>query len=697
MKCGPMMFKKTPLAIGVAGFIAASVLPAQAATWNDGDWSVTFDSNFSLGTSIRVEERDFDFIGKNNQPNFDWTGYNAVSNPIYQNVDVWGNPVGSYSANGDLGSLNYGKGDAFSTVFKGVHELDIQYKNYGLFVRGLYFYDFEMKDGDRAFTDPVSGERHDPCSDPRASDELCADIRFLDAFFYADFDIGDVPVTLRIGDQVVSWGESTFIQHGINTINPVDVTRARSPGAELKEVFIPVGMVFASFGLTDELSVSAYYQYKWERSRLPQAGSYFATNDFVGAGGQSSNVQLNFTSNPDVNLNFLLAQLNGIGQALNAGLINPSQASGALLSHAARYAIRGFDEAAHIDADDQGQYGIKASYYAEDLNETEFSFYHINYHSQRPLISGETSNFTAAGIAADVGFIAANTIDKRNITDIDAFTEARFVYPEDIKLYGFSFNTNLGETAFAGEFAYRTDEPLQIDDVELLYVGTAEQIAVSDIPGFGRADLGGISQLNNIDRVVGPGQTADGFITSDTLQIQATATHIFGPALGTDNLIVIGEVGYVDVRDFPDPSVLRLNGPGTARTASLEPLRDAQGNIISTREGLHTGLSDGPETNPFPTQDAWGYRAAVVADFNNVFSGVNVRARATFAHDVDGITPDPLFLFVEGRKSGSIGLTFDYLSKWSATTSYSSFWGGVGTTNSLADRDFISFDIKYSI
>lgn len=693
MKCGPKMFRKTPLAVCMAGMISISSMPLQAAQWSEGDWSVTFDSNFSFGTSIRVEDRDERLIGKNNAVSLDWSQYSTV-NPNFTSGFVWDNPGnnGSYSANGDLGNLNFNQGQAFSTIFKGVHELDIAYDNMGVFIRGMYFYDFELKEGNRDWRNPLTGQRNDPCADDQASEELCADIRLLDAFFYADFDIGDVPVSLRIGDQVVSWGESTFIQHGINTINPVDVTRARAPGAELKEVFIPVGMVFASFGLTDELSLSMYYQYEWERSLLPQAGSYFAANDFVGEGGQRNNVQLGFTGNPDIDLNFLLAGLNELGDALRAGG-DASQISSAYLSYPTKVAIRGYSDAAHEDADDQGQYGVKVSYYAEDLNETEFSFYHINYHSQRPLIAGITSDFTAAGIGADLAFLAANEIDRDNVTQLEAFTESKFIYPEDLKLYGFSFNTNVGETALAGEIAYRVDEPLQIDDVELLYMGMPEQLANAGL----RPDLAGISQLNNIGRIVGPGETASGFVTSDTMQIQATATHIFGPMLGTDNLIMVGEVGYVDITDFPDPSVLRLNGPGTARTPSLEPLRDEDGNIISTREGLHQGLSDGPETNPFPTDDAWGYRLAVVADYNNVFSGINLRARATFAHDVKGTTPDPLFLFVEDRKSGSIGLTFDYLSKWSATASYSGFWGGLGTTNTLSDRDFISFDIKYSI
>jgi len=64
---------------------------------------------------------------------------------------------------------------------------------------------------------------------------------------------------------------------------------------------------------------------------------------------------------------------------------------------------------------------------------------------------------------------------------------------------------------------------------------------------------------------------------------------------------------------------------------------------------------------------------------------------------VKGITPDPLFMFIEDRKSVSVGLTFDYQSTWSADFSYNGFFGGVGTTNQIADRDYVSFNVKYSI
>lgn len=687
----PCAFKKSRIALGLAAMVLGTS-SAHAASWDFGDVSITLDSTFTLATSIRTEDRDLNLIGKSNQAQFNLQGYNAATNVIYPSADFWASEIGGYSNNGDLGNLAHDPGDAFSTQIAGTHELDINAGDYGFFTRAFWFYDFEQKDGDRPWANKISGETVDLCSDPIASERLCSDFRILDAFFYADLWVGDMPLSLRVGEQVISWGESTFIQHGINTANPVDVTRARAPGAELKEVFLPVGTIFASLGITENASISAYYQYEWQESWLPVSGSYFATNDFAGAGGQAQNVQLGFSGNPDIDLDTLLQQINGLGDALRAGA-NPATISQAYLAYPTKLTVRANGDAALKAADDQGQYGIRFTYFAEELNQSELSFYLINYHSKAPLISGVTSDFTAAGIGRDIATLASTQITKDNITDLQAFSEAQFFFPEDIKLYGFSFNTNVGTTAVAGEVSYRKDEPLQIDDVELLYMAMPEQLANAGL----RPDLAGISQLNNIGRTVGPGETANGFVFSDTMQIQATVSHVFGPVLGTDNLVLLGEAGYVDVLDFPDPSVLRLNSPGTVRTASLEPLRDSNGNILSTREGLHVGLSDGPETNPFATEDAWGYRLLAIADFNNIYRGVNLRARATFSHDVDGITPDPIFLFVEDRKSANISFTFDYLSKWSATASYSAFWGGVGSTNALADRDFISFNIKYSI
>jgi hypothetical protein len=79
-----------------------------------------------------------------------------------------------------------------------------------------------------------------------------------------------------------------------------------------------------------------------------------------------------------------------------------------------------------------------------------------------------------------------------------------------------------------------------------------------------------------------------------------------------------------------------------------------------------------------------------------VFAGVNFSPRIVFSHDVNGTTPDPMFLFVEDRKSLGVNMTFTYQNAWSFDFGYNSFWGG-GKANNLADRDFVSFNIKYSI
>lgn len=693
-----LTFAKTPLAAGVASaLLALSMAPAQAASWDFGDVNVTFDSTFSYGGSWRMEDRDFDTISKVNHPRFNWEGYNAATNNIYAPSQIWQQP-GAYSSNGDAGNLNYDRGDMFSSLAKGLHELSITKDNIGFFGRFMYFYDFALMDGDRAYTNPVSGNEVDPCADDDARDLACRDIRLLDAYVYGNFSFNDGmnPVSIKVGQQVLSWGESTFIPHGINS-TPIDVGVLRSPGADLKEAYIPVGMATVNIGLTENLSTEFFYQYQWVNSYLPVPGTYFSTNDFAGEGGYMQNVQLGFAGNPDIDLAHVLQNLNIIGNGLASGMLDPTLAGQAYLAYPTKVTLRPYGSEGEIEPDDGGQYGIKFEYFSPDLNDTEFALYYMNYHSRVPVISGIASDFSqiTTDLTKLATMAATGGVTKDNITSLAAFSKALIEYPEDIKLYGFSFNTTVGETSVAGEISYRQDEPLQIDDVEILYAGMPEQLANAGL----RPDLAGISQIGRDPQYgakVQPGEKANGFILADTVQAQMTFTHLFGPTLGADNLTMLAEVGGIRIQDMPDQSVLRLNGPNTDRSGGPLLGLNSNGELVN-KDGLHTGLSNGAETNPFPTASAWGYRLLAKADYNNVFAGVNLSQRVVFAHDVNGITPDPLFMFVEDRKSVAYAVSFDYLSKWSGEVSYNVFWGGQGTTNNVADRDFISFNIKYSI
>jgi len=693
------LFVKNKIVLGLtAAAIGLSAAQTQAATFEVGGFDIAFDSTFSYGQSIRVEDRDFNLIGKSNNPSFDWTGYNPAINTIYSSQDVWAQP-GSYSNNGDAGDLNFDSGETFSKLLKGTHDLSISKDNYGLFTRFMYFYDFELMDGDRAYVNPTSGQGVDPCDDDDTKEQSCADIRLLDAYVWANFDLneGKNPLSIRVGQQVVNWGESTLISHGIN-VNPVDIDRLKAPGAELKEAFIPVGMLWASLGLTENMTLEGFYQYQWHETRLPAAGTYFSTNDFAAENGYQQNVQLGFTSNPDIDLAFLTDNLNNLmatyGQVAASQGIDPSSSAGQellanmYLAYPTKVALKGKGYDGKTEPDDGGQYGLRLGMFLPEWNDTEVALYHVNYHSRRPLISGRVSNFTQASIQQDLAMIATTEITSDNVSDLKAFAKATNEYPEDIKLYGLSFNTSLGETAFAGEFTFREDEPLQIDDVELLYAAMPEQLAIAGL----RPEFAGISQMSKGDAasVVGPGELAKGYIERNTSQLQFTATHLFGPSLGADSWAVVGEIGGVRINNMPEYDEMRLNVSGTGRSGIM------QGPGSSDYSALHMALSNGPEQKSFATASSWGYRLIAKGDYFNIYNGINFSPRFVFSHDVNGNTPDPMFLFIEDRKSLGATMSFNYQNAWSLDVSYNSFWGG-GDTNTFSDRDYVSFNLKYSI
>lgn len=492
-------------------------------------------------------------------------------------------------------------------------------------------------------------------------------------------------------------GESTLISHGIN-VNPVDIDRLKAPGAELKEAFIPVGMLWASLGLTENMTLEGFYQYQWHETRLPAAGTYFSTNDFAAENGYQQNVQLGFTSNPDIDLAFLTDNLNNLmatyGQVAASQGIDPSSAAGQqllanmYLAYPTKVALKGKGYDGKTEPDDGGQYGLRLGMFLPEWNDTEVALYHVNYHSRRPLISGRVSNFTQASLQQDLAMIATTEITSDNVSDLKAFAKATNEYPEDIKLYGLSFNTSLGETAFAGEFTFREDEPLQIDDVELLYAAMPEQLAIAGL----RPEFAGISQMSKGDAasVVGPGELAKGYIERNTSQLQFTATHLFGPSLGADSWAVVGEIGGVRINNMPEYDEMRLNVSGTGRSGIM------QGPGSSDYSALHMALSNGPEQKSFATASSWGYRLIAKGDYFNIYNGINFSPRFVFSHDVNGNTPDPMFLFIEDRKSLGATMSFNYQNAWSLDVSYNSFWGG-GDTNTFSDRDYVSFNLKYSI
>ncbi|MBL4659161.1 MAG: DUF1302 domain-containing protein [Alcanivoracaceae bacterium] len=568
---------------------------ANAISFNKGDFSGSWDTTISYGVSYRVEERDEDLVGK------------ANLNPFIgaQPLDVQINAPGRFSVNSDDGNLNYDQWDKISNALKITTEFGFSYKSFGGFFRGTSFYDF-TNDSKAGLSDV-------------AKEFVGHKTRLLDAYLYKDFEIGGHAGTVRLGRQVVSWGESTFIQQGINVINPVDVSKIRVAGAELKEAFLPIDMIYASVDLTNNLSVEALYMLEFEQTDPDPAGTFFSGNDFATPGAEF--VMLGF----------------GLAPELTPDLTIP------------RKVVPG--------ASDSGQYGVSFKYFAPELNDTEFGLYYLNYHSRLPMISGIA--VTTSSPSSGRYFIE---------------------YPEDIELFGLSFNTTINSlgVSLQGELSYRPNVPLQIDDVEVLFAALSPLNALIPAP-FNEFR----SQLGEF----GPGDEIRGWERHEVSQLQFTATKLFGPnnIFKADQIVLLGEVGFTNVWDLPDTSVLRFNGPGTDT-----------GGGDSTLTG---GSGRNPVTEPsgfFATSYSWGYRLITRLDFNNAFGlPINLSPRLAFNHDVNGTTPGPGGNFIEDRKSVTIGLGAVYLEKWGADISYTSFFGA-GIHNLIRDRDFVSLNIKYS-
>jgi hypothetical protein len=644
--------------------------PAAAFQFNLGEVNGSFDSTLSYGLSWRMADRDKDIIGLKE-------GGRA------------------FSANGDDGNLNYDDGDLISNTAKVTSELALDYNNFGLFVRGSAFYDFENEDGDRARTD-LSND---------ALDLVGKDAKLLDAYLWWSFQAGDMPGQIRLGDQVLSWGESTFIQNGINVINPFDVSALRVPGSELKEGLVPVGMISASISPTENLTFEGFYQYDWEKVEIDPTGSYFSSSDIPGESGDR--VLLSFGDWSDLGTSW-------------QGAIPFVGINGSVTDDRFMMVPRGKDE----KPSDDGQYGLAMRVYAPGLNNTEFGFYYMNYHSRLPVLSGVTGTqegynrartaATAltlglanapvsigigqalglspgesaelvygalnAGSAALAGTSPPNLPSSFIVNEYAQTAQYKVEYPEDIKVYGVSFNTTVDSigASLQGEYSYHQDAPLQVDDVELLLAALSPLNALN--PAFPFED----NQITN-------GSNASlstyipGYIEKDVSQVQMTMTKLFGPSFGADQFTMVGEVGVTHVHGMPSKNDIRLESAGTYVTGN--PNQAALG-------GAHAGKAAEP-ASAFADATSWGYRAVAKFDFNNAIGAVTLSPRIAWSHDVNGNTPGPGGSFIEDRKAITFGLGADYQNTWSADLSYTDFFGA-DRYNLMNDRDFVALNIKYS-
>jgi hypothetical protein len=114
----------------------------------------------------------------------------------------------------------------------------------------------------------------------------------LDAFVFANTDIGGMPVSVRAGKHTVYWGESLLGSGALHGISygqySLDLWKGyATPGVEAKELFRPRDSLTVQAEPTDDLSLSAQTFFAFDPVRYPESGSYLTVQDALLQGGQS--------------------------------------------------------------------------------------------------------------------------------------------------------------------------------------------------------------------------------------------------------------------------------------------------------------------------------------------------------------------------------------------------------------------------
>ncbi|WP_052495108.1 DUF1302 domain-containing protein [Cupriavidus basilensis] len=191
------------------------------------------------------------------------------------------------NVNGDDGDRNFKRGDMIANRATLLGEANLQRGEFGVFVRGSAFYD-------RAYRTSNSNDAPATVNHSGAFNAFTDSARYyhgqraqlLDAYAYGTFGIDSTRLNVKVGNQVVAWGESLFFPNIAGAQGPADATKSFVPGAEVKDILLPVPQLALQWQVNPDLSLLGYYQFTYKPNQLSAPGSYFSTSDIVGPGAQ---------------------------------------------------------------------------------------------------------------------------------------------------------------------------------------------------------------------------------------------------------------------------------------------------------------------------------------------------------------------------------------------------------------------------
>ncbi|ROH93044.1 DUF1302 domain-containing protein [Stagnimonas aquatica] len=614
-----------------AALCAAS--PAQAFRFKAAGINGSFDSVLSYGMQVRMQDQDCQLIA------LDAGGCAALGAELSEaSADV-------YLINADDGDQNYKKGDVVSAVFKGLHELYLKQPDWGtsLLVRYSELYDFKIDDTRRT---EITEE---------GKKLAVRDHRLLDAWIGQDFDLFERNGRIRVGSQVLTWGESIFTIGGINTINAIDLRRMHTPGTQLKELYRPAPMVSLSLDLTDTLSMESYWQWKWNEFQLDAAGTYFSTADVAGEGADralyipTSQVNAGIAAIPGGTILLGQAPSGTLGdpgatglsreQLLNPDYVIPRLADGL---NRPEFLVRlGYGNAGSAlpylgtsEGKDSGQWGLSFRYRPEWFSGS-FGLYYIEFNEKIPFVSFKVTDAAATSNPVSAGF--------------------KLEYPDGRRMIGGSVSTTVGSWGIGSELAYQPKQAVMID-TSVPSGNIASSAPYACVNGGGEAE----------------GKYCKGWVDEEKYQFAVNGLQVMSPADG------IGQY------------ILRATGASEGMI-----LLEVSGTYYPGLD-VHGGIPWSMPSYSLPDPFSWGYTLSSNVAYPNVFGlGWTVMPQLDLAQGVQGSSPNAL-PWVANTVAATTSLNFVRRgNQFAASLGYTKYSGG-GNVNLVRDRDFLSFAVTYS-
>lgn len=420
-------FGLAPATLAVAAALSAWSAPSQAFRFGSEEGlSGSFDSVVSFGAIKRMSSPDSRIIGN------DSGGTNRGTNnqlQARQGSNGYANADFNFT-NFDDGNLNYKKGDIVSMALKGTHDLALKApEGWSALARVYWLQDFRADQTRRT-------EVTESSATSRAS--------LLDAWVAKEIRYGDQRGKIKLGNQVISWGEDIFILGGVNQINAIDLQKFHVPGTQIKEVFIPAPMASWSGSLNEHLGMEAYYQFAWNSFKFDPVGTFFSGADVIGQGNRVAYYPTSICND------FALPTPCGDRSGLTDRQMLLNGTAVPYLGQA--------------KPKQGGQYGVNFRYNAESID-TEFAFTYQRYHDKLPFLG-----FTGSNAGAVTGYFLA--------------------YGEDRDLFAVSGNTKLGDVAVGMELSFRPRDSVGVDPTVpfgSIFGGKFNKNSVYDVgrhPGF---------------------------------------------------------------------------------------------------------------------------------------------------------------------------------------------------------------------